>query len=58
MFEINRREVSAQAKRLFKPRMETDSWGQYKGVISKIISIIYRTKQQPRAERPPYTINS
>jgi superfamily II DNA helicase RecQ len=58
MFEINRREVSVQAKRPFEPRMEADSWSRYKGVICKIIRIIYRTKQRPREERPPYTMTS
>lgn len=58
MFKINRREVSAQAKRPFKPRMEADSWARYKGVMCRIICIIYRTKQRPREERPPYAMTS
>ncbi|PNP44458.1 hypothetical protein TGAMA5MH_03804 [Trichoderma gamsii] len=58
MFEMNRREVSVQAKRPFEPRMEEDSWARYKGVMCKIICIIYRTKQRPREERPPYAMTS
>ncbi|PNP44426.1 hypothetical protein TGAMA5MH_03816 [Trichoderma gamsii] len=58
MFEINRREVSVQAKRPFEPRMEADSWARYKGVMCRIICIIYRTKQRPQEERPPYAMTS
>lgn len=58
MFEINRREVSVQAKRPFEPRMEADSWARYKGVMCRIICIIYCTKQRPREERPPYIMTS
>lgn len=58
MFEINRREVSVQAKRPFEPRMEADSWARYKSVMCKIIWVIYRTKQRPQEERPPYAMTS
>ncbi|KAM3512235.1 hypothetical protein MY11210_004153 [Beauveria gryllotalpidicola] len=56
MFEINRHEVSVQAKRPFELWMEADSWARYKGVMSKMICIIYRTKQQPREDRPLYAM--
>ena len=58
MFEINRREVSAVAKRPFEARMEGDSWARYKGVMCRIIWVIYWTKQRPREERPPYAMTS
>lgn len=58
LFEINRREVTQRAKKPFETRMEDDSWQRYKGVMHKILYIVYRAESRERDSRPPYEMTA
>lgn len=58
LFEINRREVTQRARKPFETRMEDDSWQRYKGVMHKILYIVYRAESRGQDGRPPYEMTT
>jgi hypothetical protein len=54
LFKINRKDRGKDVTKLFKARMEDDSFKRYVRVWQQIVCYLYRTHQIPRRRRPRY----